>query len=206
MIIAWNCLLQARLEQLGIDYTEKTPEGAVLTIQGRARYLGTWELAQLALADNTQAAARWNLDFFLNLRHLVEHRYLTALDPAVIGEAQAMLLNFENLLIDWFGEDSQLGAELVVPLQLSHLRGDSAMRALKQLQSELPVDVMDFLSRHRQEVPAEVLRSPEYALQLFFVPVAANRERSADAIVRFLDGRGTRRDRASPPADCRRSE
>jgi hypothetical protein len=45
---------------------------------------------------------------------------------------------------------------------------------------------MEFLTRHRQEVPVEVLRSPSYSLQLFFVPVTANRERSADAVVRFL--------------------
>jgi len=45
---------------------------------------------------------------------------------------------------------------------------------------------MDFLCRHRAEVPDAVLRSPEYALQVFFVPVTANRERAADAVVTFI--------------------
>jgi hypothetical protein len=35
-------------------------------------------------------------------------------------------------------------------------------------------------------VSDEVLRSPEYALQIFFVPVTANRDRSADAVVHFV--------------------
>jgi hypothetical protein len=36
------------------------------------------------------------------------------------------------------------------------------------------------------EVDDDILRSSDYALPIFFVPVAANRERSADAIVRFV--------------------
>lgn len=186
MVIAWNCLLQARLEQQGVECRKVDDDGAVVEVDGRAHYLGTWELVKLALAEAKHAAVRFNIDFFLRLRHLVEHRYLPAVDPAVVGEAQAMLLNFENLLVDWFGEEAEFGAELVVPLQLSELRGASTLKALKRLQSEIPFDVMDFLSRHRREVPADVLRSPEYALQLFFVPVTANRERSADAVVRFF--------------------
>ena len=43
-----------------------------------------------------------------------------------------------------------------------------------------------FLARHRSSVDDDVLASPEYCLNVFFVPVAANRERSADAVVRFI--------------------
>jgi len=186
MVIAWNCLLQAKLEADGVEYREVDGDGSVAEVDGRARYLGTWELTLRALHDPKHAAVRWNLDFFLKLRHLIEHRYLPAVDVAVVGEAQAMLLNYENVLVAWFGEEAQLGSELVVPLQLSQLRGNHRLSSLKRLQAELPVDVVEFLTRHRSDVPVEVLRSPEYALQLFFVPVSANRERSADAVVRFL--------------------
>jgi len=186
MVIAWNCLLQARLEHEGIEYREVDEAGSVVEVDGRARYLGTWELARLALPSDSFAPIRWNLDFFLKLRHLIEHRYLPAVDVAVAGEAQALLLNIETLLVEWFGEEAQLGDELVVPLQLSQLREEHRLSSLKRLEAELPVDVIEFLTRHRKEVPAEVLRSPSYSLQLFFVPVTANRERSADAVVRFL--------------------
>jgi hypothetical protein len=54
------------------------------------------------------------------------------------------------------------------------------------VQAQLPTDVQELLCRSRNDVPADVLRSQEYALQVFFVPVTANRERSADAIVTFL--------------------
>jgi hypothetical protein len=186
MIIAWNCLFQARLELLNVDYRELNDDGSPQEFQGRARYLGTWDLAIKSLNGAGEADILANLDFFLGLRHLVEHRYLPAVDVMVAGEAQSMLLNFEELLVSWFGDEARLGTELVVPLQLSQLRPDSAVASMKKLQAEIPVDVMDFLNRHRAEVSPEVLRSPRYAMQLFFVPVAANRERSADAVVNFF--------------------
>lgn len=48
------------------------------------------------------------------------------------------------------------------------------------------MNVSDFLAQHRAGVDDEVLASPKYCLQIFFVPVTANRERSADAVVRFV--------------------
>ena len=186
MVIGWNALFQAMLERSGTDYYERDDEGRVVTVDGRPKVQDTWALARMALPDADRAAVRANLDFFLRLRHLIAHRYLPALDAQVISEAQAMLLNFENLLVQQFGEPAALGDRLFVPLQLSGFRDKGALESLKRAQAQLPTDVQDFLVRHREEVPEEVLRSSEYALQVFFVPVTANRERAADALVTFL--------------------
>lgn len=186
MIIAWNCLLQAILERNGVDYYERDEEGRIIEVDGRAKVKGTWEILSLALAEPEYRPLRCNIDFFLGLRHLIEHRYIPALDPMVASEAQAMLLNFETIIIRSFGEEAALGSQLTVPLQLSALRPEGQLTSLKELESQIPVDVMDFLARHRQDVPAEVLRSHQYALPLFFVPVTANRERAADAVVNFV--------------------
>ncbi len=102
------------------------------------------------------------------------------------GEAQAMLLNFENLLVAQFGEDAALGDRLAVPLQLSGFRNDGSLRSLRKAQAQLPADVSNFLAGHRTGVDDDVLTSPEYCLRIFFIPVTANRERSADAVVRFV--------------------
>src|SRR5690606_21309029 len=48
-------------------------------------------------------------------------------------------------------------------------------------------DIVEFLDRHRKDLPEEIVRNSEYALRLFFVPVAANRERSAEAVVHFIE-------------------
>lgn len=186
MIIGWNSLLQAMLERGGVDYYDRDPEGRVIEVGGRGKVKDTSVLIELALADHRFRSVRANLDFFLRLRNVVAHRYLPTLDTSIVGEAQAMLLNFENLLVDQFGEQAKLGDQLAVPLQLSGFRNSAGSDALKRAQALLPVDVMNFLTAHREEVPDDVLRSAEYSLQIFFVPVTANRERSADVVARFF--------------------
>ena len=186
MVIAWNSLLQAMLERSNVDYYERDEHGAQIVVGGRAKVLGTWQLVHLALAGDDYRAVRANLDFFLRLRDQISHRYLPALDVAVTGEAQSMLLNFENVLAAQFGEEAALGDRLAVPLQLSGFRNEGSLRSLRKAQAKLPTDVSDFLASHRTGVDDDVLASSEYCLQIFFVPVIANRERSADAVVRFV--------------------
>ena len=186
MVIAWNSLLQAMLARSNVDYYDRDESGAKLIVGGSEKVLGTWELVQLALGGDEYRAVRANLDFFLRLRNQISHRYLPALDVAVVGEAQAMLLNFENLLVAQFGEEAALGDRLAVPLQLSGFRNEGSLRSLRKAQAQLPADVSSFLASHRAGVDDDVLASPEYCLRIFFVPVTANRERSADAVVHFV--------------------
>ena len=186
MVIAWNSLLQAMLERSNVDYYERDGSGAPIAVGGSKKVVGTWELVQLTLGGDEYRAVRANLDFFLRLRNQISHRYLPALDVAVAGEAQAMLLNFENLLIAQFGEEAALGDRLAVPLQLSGFRNEGSLRSLRKAQAQLPADVTSFLASHRSGVDDDVLTSPEYCLRIFFVPISANRERSADAVVRFV--------------------
>lgn len=186
MVVAWNSLFQAMLERSRVDYYERDEQGNQILIEGRAKVLDTWQLVEQALADDEYRDVRANLDFFLKLRNQIAHRYLPALDVNIIGEAQAMLLNFEDLLVAQFGEAAALGDRLAVPLQLSGFRNDGALRSLRKAQAQLPTDVAEFLARHRADLDDDILGSPRYCLQIFFVPVAANRERSADAVVRFV--------------------
>ena len=186
MVVAWNSLFQAVLERSRVDYYERDEQGDQILIEGRAKVLDTWQLVEQALADDEYRDVRANLDFFLKLRNQIAHRYLPALDVNIIGEAQAMLLNFEDLLVAQFGEAAALGDRLAVPLQLSGFRNDGALRSLRKAQAQLPTDVAEFLARHRADLDDDILESPRYCLQIFFVPVTANRERSADAVVRFV--------------------
>lgn len=186
LVVGWNSLLQAMLERDGKDIYERDSHGKQVIVEGRPRIVGTGELARLALVGPRWAAVRANLDFVVRLRHLVAHRYLPALDAHIVSEAQALLLNFENLLVQEFGEEAALGTALSVPLQLSGFRNPGAHSSLRKAQAQLPTDVQEFLARHREELPDEVVRSSEYALQVFFVPVAANKERTADALVYFV--------------------
>jgi len=186
MIIAWNSLCQAMLQRRDIDYFEYDDAGEPVLIDGRPKVRDTpWLVAQ-ALDGADRAAMRANIDFFLGLRNLISHRYLPAVDIAVVSEAQALVLNIEKVLADQFGPEARLGSRLAVPLQLSEFHETTDMKSVKDLQARLPADVIDFLDRHRKDLPEDIVRSSEYALQIFFVPVAANHERSADAVVRFV--------------------
>ncbi len=186
MIIAWNTLFQAMLERRGEDYWERDADGRQVLVGERPKVLDTSELAARALPGNEYQALRANLDFFLGLRNQVAHRYIPALDNEVIGESQAMLLTYERTVTDEFGAEAALGNRLAVPLQLSGFRNTAGREALRDAQAQLPTDVSSYLASHRDKVSDEVLNSPDYCLQIFFVPVTANRERQADAVVRFL--------------------
>ncbi len=186
MIVAWNSLMQAMLERDHIDYYERDEDGNQVLIDGQPKMLGTRQLLDCALSGRDKRALRENLDFFIGLRNRIAHRYLPALDLVITGQVQALLLNFERVLVEEFGEVSALGNQLCVPLQLSAFRSNETSDALRAAQSRLPTDVNDYLTQHRSRQDDEVLDSPEYCLQIFFVPVAANREGSADSVVRFV--------------------
>ena len=186
MIVAWNTLLQAICERDDLDYVERDDDGAVCQVNGRPKTIGTWALAELVLGGAEFAALRANLDYWLGLRNLVAHRYLPELDVLVVPEAQALLLNYESVLSVEFGDEASLGDRLAVPLHLSGFRSDAHRSSLADLQAKLPVDVNDYLSRHRQEQPEEIRRDAAHSLRVFLVAVAANREASADMTASFV--------------------
>lgn len=186
MIVAWNSLLQAKLETDKTDYYERDEAGRQILIDGRPKVRDTSKLIEEALPGAENSDVRANLDFFLGLRNQVAHRYLPALDLEVAGEAQALLLNYEETVAGWFGEEAALGAQLTVPLQLSGFRPEESLESLRKAQARLPIDVLDFLNQHRIGLNDDVLLSPRYCLNVFFVPVVANRERLAHAVVRYL--------------------
>lgn len=186
MIIAWNSLFQAVLERSQMDYYERNQDGSQVLIDNRPKVLDTARLIDMVLVDGKYLPVKANLDFFLRLRNQIAHRYLPDLDVLIAGEAQAMLLNYEELLIAEFGDEAAIGDRLTVPLQLSEFKRDPTLDSLRKAQALLPTDVATYLATHRKNLENEVLKDRRYCLNIFFVPVAANRERSADAVVRFV--------------------
>ena len=56
----------------------------------------------------------------------IEHRYYPELDPALYGECQAMLMNFEDVLVKEFGLDMALLDKVGVALQFSAAKASAA--------------------------------------------------------------------------------
>lgn len=189
MIIAWTALFHAIFHRRGKKpwYVAERSGSNVRyrTIDGEPKH---WELTEAISRyfrdENTPE--RKNLEFMVALRNKIEHRDHPELDPALYGECQATLMNFEELLLDEFGDDHALSDQLALALQFTALRPEAQKAALRRLQSSAATDLLDFIGQFRAGLPQEVLESSSYSLHVFLVPKLANREKAADLSVEFV--------------------
>lgn len=117
MIIAWTALTHAYFEREKVNYFYKEKNGRYKKIDGDKK---AWELSKTVteIFDETDPI-RKNIELFIKLRNKIEHRNLPALDKELVGESQALVLNFEDWLVTKFGERYILIDTLFVPIQLS---------------------------------------------------------------------------------------
>ncbi len=121
MIIAWTSLFHAMFLRKGIKpYYRRPGSRRYDRIDGEPRRWEVKECLQQHYKANNPAARR-NLDFFIGLRNKIEHRSLAQIDPEVFGECQAMLLNFESLLVSEFGDRYAIRGGLTFALQFSQV-------------------------------------------------------------------------------------
>ena len=130
--------------------------------------------------------SRKNIEFFLGLRNKIEHRYYPELDPALYGECQATLMNFEDMLVKEFGLDMALLDKVGVALQFSALRPLQQEEALRRLQSAALGDVRDYIQTFRAGLAPEILDSSQFSLRVFLIPKLANNPNVADLSVEFV--------------------
>lgn len=177
MIIAWTALFHAIFFKQRKKPYRKGQNGRFLKSDGDYTH---WQLAECLkeyYGDDTQNPVRKNLDFFIPLRNQIEHRHLPQLDANIFGECQAMLLNFDAMVAQEFGEKFCLRESLSFSLQLfpSSL---SFAAALKQ--NPAYKQVKDFIENFRSSIEPETLNSGKYAFKAFLVQVANHQ--SADAL------------------------
>ena len=189
MVIAWTSLLHA------IFYRNKTKPWYIDKGSGKGvRYKKVdgepkhWELSRCLKEyyQDQNPPERKNLEFIIHLRNKIEHRNFPELDPALYGECQSMLMNFEDLLVKEFSEKYALTETLSVSLQFSALRPEEQERALKRLEKSAAKGVFDFITKFRAGLSSEVLESSKYSLRVFLIPKLANRESAADLAVEFV--------------------
>ena len=147
-----------------------------------------WELSKCAREywGSQDPASRKNIEFFLGLRNKIEHSYYAELDPALYGECQAMLMNFEDVLVRAFGPDMALLDEIGVALQFSALRPHQQEEALRRLQSAALDDVRDYIQTFRAGLAPEILDSSQFSLRVFLIPKLTNNPNVADLSVEFV--------------------
>lgn len=186
MVIAWTSLMHAIFEKRGVPYFYLEPDGITpKLVDGDKK---AWELEHCmkqfwGAADHS---VRRNLDFFIRLRNRVEHRYVPAIDPHVAGECQALLFNFDAMLVEQFGNYFAVRETLALALQTGSVRDAGQSEAVRKLQAQNFDAVKEFVDAYRSGLPTSISDDPKFSFRVYLVPKTGNHPGSSDLAVEFV--------------------
>ncbi len=184
MIIAWTSLLHAIFEQTGVDYYYYDKDGVIKIVDGDEK---AWELSKCVdECKELSHPVRENIRLFILLRNKIEHRFAPAFDLDICGECQALLLNFEELIAQRFGNYYSLSTTLSIPLQVITARAAWQYEISKKLQSKHYNELKDFIDGYRAELSDEVFGDNRYSFRVYLVPKTGNHRSSSDTAIEFL--------------------
>lgn len=193
MVIAWTKLFHAYFQTtIGERYFYKEKNGRYKKIDGEKK---AWELKECikqyqknAGRDKLSDGVVANLNFFIGIRNKIEHRYWdsSTLDILLFGECQSLLYNYENLLVELFGNDYSLNMSLAYALQFSQIRANEQLAAQRELLSKDMQDIKKYIDKYKTDLPQEVYDSQEYSIKLLQIPKISNTKRS-DLAVEFVN-------------------
>ncbi|WP_162642058.1 DUF3644 domain-containing protein [Streptosporangium sp. 'caverna'] len=171
MQLAWLYLLHAEFTRDGVDYRYRRRDNSRLIeyIDGEPK---CWELSKcVSYKWDAGEPVRQNIEFFIQIRNRIEHRYQSEqrqISLAVSGHAQALLLNFEEELVDQFGENSSLATTLRFPVFIGSFT-DSGKRALNKLRSRLPAPLRKFISEYHADLDSDIRDSSHFEFRIRLV-------------------------------------
>jgi hypothetical protein len=184
MHLAWLYLLHAHFESQRIDYRYRDKTGRyVRNEDGTPR---TWELAECIRhwKPNEADPVRKNLEFFIGLRNRIEHQSQHVVEAVVAGRIQSNVVNYEDSLVELFGQEEGLGSSLRLPIFLSTVTEDAAA-AVKKARDLLPTTVRTFIEAFDGNLPEEILGHPKFDLRILLIPKVGSKT-EADAALEFV--------------------
>lgn len=183
IVIAWTALFHAIFQKEGIDYFCKSKSGELIHIAGQPK---VWELKScIQYYWGKDTPCKSNLSFLIELRNEIEHRHIPLIDIIISAHCQACINNFEDLLTKKFGEEYALTKNISLALQLS--RTTEQMQAIKKLYSNSCQQVRCFMDNFEDNLPDDVLKSPQYRMGYHFTRKISNHKTSADIAVEFVE-------------------
>lgn len=188
MVIAWTKLFHAYFNHsIGDKYFYKKKNGHYETVDGEKR---AWELSTcINKYPGLSEPIKKNLEFFIRLRNKIEHRHIEKreIDILIFGECQALLYNYETLMVSIFGARYALNESLVYSLQFSHMRTKGQLKSSKAALSKDLKEIVDYISKYRNSLDETTYNSQEFSIKLLQVPKISNTNRTDLAIdfVRF---------------------
>lgn len=179
---AWLYMLHARFERDRVDF-RYWHRHRLVRVDGEPK---TWDLARglVEAYPDPNDPVRRNVEFFIQLRNKIEHRYAELIAVAVAGKTQAHVLNYEDALTETFGASEGLGDVLRFPVFVSSLTPD-AVKALGRAHRKLPKRLTTFIRNYDAALPDEVKDDYRYDFRILLLPKTGPKT-DADAVVRFV--------------------
>jgi len=184
LIIAYTALFHAIFERRGTEYWYKNADGTPEIVDGDTR---AWELSQCIKVyyGGKQSSVAENLKFFIDIRNKIEHRFVPALDTTLSGRCQALLMNFESLLVNEIGGFFVLGQNLALALQFS-VFSKQQQEVLRQVQASEYKTITKYIQEYDAKLPDAVTESMQYSFRAFLIPKIGNHAKSSDIAVEFV--------------------
>src|SRR4030043_1389651 len=169
MVISWTRLFHAYFNHTMGDkyyYKDKKKPRRYELVDGDKK---AWELSTcISKYGKLSEPVRKNIEFFIKLRNKVEHRHIDTreVDALIFGECQALLYNYENLLINIFGKQFAMNESLVYSLQFSQIRTKGQLKAGRSILSKDIKNIADYITKYRSSLTDAVYDSQEYSIKL----------------------------------------
>ena len=185
MIIAYTAMFHAIFEEEETDYRYYGNEG-VIKSDGEEKLWEITKCTEMYWKGKT-TPVRKNIEFFILLRNVVEHRWAPPLDYSIAAECQALLNNYETLLTEHFTRYYAIGVQIAVPIQISRVTSPAKIDALRELQKTDTMFLTQFVQAFRGSLSDEIFASMEYAFRVYLIPKPANRASSSDYSMEFIN-------------------
>jgi hypothetical protein len=184
MVIAHTSLFHAIFERDEVEYWYKNDDGSPEIVDGDYMY---WELIECVrnFYEGETTAETENIRFFVQLRNKIEHRFIPRLDMTVSGYCQALLLNYERLLVTEFGNYFGLGQDLALALQLSEYSQEQ-LRVIRRVQSQNFRDIREYITEFCRPLSDEIIQSDRFCFRAFLIPKIGNHAKSSDIAIEFV--------------------
>jgi hypothetical protein len=184
MTLGWLKLLQAR-------YLKDGKQRALYHLKNGRRQRtkdGDWLMKPLSelMKESFKSAdpIRLNVEFFVGLRHKIEHRFDQDVAALVAGKTQALVLNYEKEIEKHFGAGECLGNELRLPIFVSSIT-DDAVEAIKRVRARVPRSVLEYVQDADAAVDPEAAADNAYDFRLYLIPHTGPPS-EADAAMTFV--------------------
>lgn len=185
MVIAWTHLFHAIFRStIGDKYYFKEGNRYII-VDGERK---TWDLSTCINKYGTlKDTIRSNLEFFIGLRNKIEHRSTNRkeFDSLIFGECQALLYNYEDFLVQFFGEEYSVNENLVYSLQFSKIWTQEQRQANRRIVETEMRDIVNYIDTYRSNLSDEIFLSQEYSIKLIQIPRIANTNRK-DLAIQFI--------------------